>query len=151
MTIVPASSVPTRLLRAVFAKTAAELALLCVIATIAAFWNSSPLLRGAIDVADHTRVAGWAYDPTSPAEALEVQVFIDEKFTFSAIANESREDLVRAGAADGPNHGFSIPTGDLKLQPGTHTIQVYAVRNSAGASKILSPLSRSPIPFPVSP
>ncbi|QQS45829.1 MAG: hypothetical protein IPM66_18145 [Acidobacteriota bacterium] len=151
MAILPASSVPTRLLRAVVAKTAVELALLCLIATVAAFWNFSPLLRGAVDVADRTRVAGWAYDPQAPSEAVEVQVFIDGKFARSSIAGAARPDLVAAGAAQGPDHGFSVPIDDLELEPGTHAVQVYAVRSGPGNSKILAPLSRSPLELMVEP
>ena len=58
-----ASSVPARLLRAVLIKAGLEMALLCVIATVAAFSNFSPLLRGAVDIAEPAKVAGWAYDP----------------------------------------------------------------------------------------
>ncbi len=145
----PASSVPTRLLRAVVAKTAVELALLCLIATVAAFWNFSPLLRGAVDVVDRTRVAGWAYDPQAPSEAVEVQIFIDGKFVRSSVAGAARPDLVAAGAAEGPDHGFSVPIDDL--EPGLHAIQVYAVRRGPGNSKILAPLSRSPLELIVEP
>ena len=61
----------------------------------AAAWR--PLLRGAIDVADQTRVAGWAVAPEAPEVALEVQLFIDGKLVASKLADEERVDLVRSG------------------------------------------------------
>src|SRR5690242_18233381 len=86
----PDSSVPSRLLKAVVAKSFLEILVFCVVATLAAFSTFSPQLRGAIDVADQTRVAGWVVDPGSPDEALEVQLFIDEKLIASKHADEKR-------------------------------------------------------------
>src|SRR5262249_7806923 len=83
----PASSIPTRLLKAVIAKSFIEIILVCVVATLAAFSTFSPQLRGAIDVAQQTRVAGWASDPESPEDALEVQLFIDERLVASKYAD----------------------------------------------------------------
>lgn len=144
-------SVPARLLRAVTIKTALELALLCVIATVAAFSNFSPLLRGAVDIAGPETVAGWAYDPQSPGETIEVQVFIDGRFVASGFADRPRPDLVTAGAAADPNHGFSIPIAGIPIPTGKRIVQVYALRPSSGGARILSPLSRSGIPIDVSP
>lgn len=144
-------SVPARLLRAVTIKTALELALLCVIATVAAFSNFSPLLRGAVDIATREQVAGWAYDPGSPGESIEVQVFIDGRFVASGLADRPRPDLVAAGAAADPNHGYSVTIAGIPIPSGRHTVQVYAVRPSAGEARLLSPLSRSGIPIDVSP
>lgn len=146
----PDSSVPSRLLKAVVAKSFVEIILVCVVATLAAFSTFSPQLRGAIDVADQTRVAGWAYDPESPGVALEVQLFIDEKLVASKIANERRVDLVESGAASNPDHGFSFDLRPLKLAPGRHTAQVYALRQAAGANKILLPVAKQPGVFEAS-
>ena len=63
----PADHLATRLLRAVLVKAGLEIGFVCVLATLAAFQNTSPLLRGALDLADQTQVAGWAYDPPSLA------------------------------------------------------------------------------------
>ena len=90
----------TRLLRAVLVKAGLEIGFVCVIATLAAFHNASPLLRGALDAADQTHVAGWAYDPLSPDAPLDVQLFIDERFVATQRAERLRVDaqisLVRA-------------------------------------------------------
>ena len=64
------SSTASKLLQAVIAKSFLELLLVCVVASLAAFTTFSPQLRGAIDVADETRIAGWVHDPQSPAAAL---------------------------------------------------------------------------------
>ncbi|NOT59042.1 MAG: hypothetical protein HOP19_02330 [Acidobacteria bacterium] len=140
----------TKLLRAVLAKTGLEVAFVCVVATVAAFHNASPLLRGAIDAAGQTHVAGWAYDPLTPKSALEVQLFIDDRFVRTVRADQARPDLVKADVTPTAAHGFSFELTDVSLSPGKHAAQVYALRNAAGRNKALIPLSKEPIPFAVS-
>lgn len=146
----PNSSIPSRLLRAVAAKTFVEIILVCVVATLAAFSTFNPQLRGAIDVADQTRVAGWAYDPHSSEDSMEVQLFIDGKLAASKLADEKRIDLVESGVTPKPDHGFSFDLKLINLTPGRHTAQVYALRPAAGANKILLPITRQPSVFEVS-
>jgi hypothetical protein len=142
-------TVATKLLRAILAKTFLEILFICVIATLAAFKNYSPLLRGAIDIADQTRVSGWTHDPQTPAEALEVQLFIDDQFSATQRADQRRDDLVRAGATKLPHHGFRFDLTVLNLAGGRHIAQVYAVRTAAGANKMLVPLAKQPVVFEV--
>lgn len=144
------NSIATKLLRAIIGKAFVEIALVCVVATLAAFTTFSPQLRGAIDVADQSRVAGWAHDPQTPDMPLEVQLFIDGKFLASKLADELRDDLVKAGATSRPNHGYSFSIEGMNLSTGDHSAQVYAVRNAAGSSKILLPITSSPRKFQVS-
>jgi hypothetical protein len=143
------SSMASKLLRAVIAKSFLEVALVCVVATLAAFSTFSPQLRGAIDVADQTRVAGWVYDPQSPANALEVQLYIDGKFAAAKLADETRNDLVEAGVTSRANHGFNFALEALNLPEGEYSVQVYAVR-AAGANKTLLPITTAPPTFRVS-
>jgi hypothetical protein len=145
----PDSSVPARLLKAVVAKSCIEIILVCVVATLAAFSTFSPRLRGAIDVANQTRVAGWVIDPAAPEAAIEVQLFIDEKLAASRLADEKRIDLVRSGVTSRPNHGFNFDLTQTDLAPGRHTAQVYALRQAAGANKILLPIVKQPSVFEV--
>ncbi len=137
-----------KLLRAVIAKSFVEVILVCVVASLAAFSTFSPQLRGAIDVADQTRIAGWVHDPWLPDRSLEVQLFIDGKFVANQMADQHREDLVTAGVTTRPNHGFSFELQGFNVTSGKHSAQVYAVREAAGASKILIPIVASPVTFP---
>jgi hypothetical protein len=145
----PDSSVPSRLLKAVVAKSFIEIALVCAVATLAAFSTFSPRLRGALDVADRTRVAGWAVTREAPDVALEVQLFIDEKLAASKLADEGRIDLISSGVTSNPNHGFNFDLTQINLAPGRHTAQVYAIRPAAGATKILLPIAKQPRVFEV--
>lgn len=142
-------SVATKLLRAIIAKSFVEVVLICVVASLAAFTTFSPQLRGAIDVADQTRVAGWVNDPRLPETALEVQLFIDGKFIASRLADDQREDLVSARATTRPNHGFSFALEMFELSAGEHSVQVFAVRDAAGNSKILLPVTAEPRTFQI--
>jgi len=144
------SSIPSRLLKAVVAKSFIEILLVCVVATLAAVSTFSPQMRGAIDIANQTRVAGWAYDPRAPEESLEVQLFIDGKLAATKLADETRVDLVESGAASEPNHGFDFDLTSINFAPGRHTAQVYALRRAAGENKILLPIAEQPSVFEVS-
>jgi hypothetical protein len=145
----PDSSVPSRLLKAVVAKSFVEIILVCAVATLAAFSTFSPRLRGSIDVVDQTRVAGWAVAPEAPEVALEVQLFIDEKLVASKLAGEERIDLVSSGVTSNPHHGFSFDLTLINIAPGRHTAQVYALRPVASAAKVLLPVSKPPRVFEV--
>jgi hypothetical protein len=143
------SSVPSRLIKAIVAKSLIEIILVCVVATFAAFSTFNPRLRGAIEVANQRRVAGWVVAPEAPEVVIEVQLFVDEKLLASKLANEKRSKLVRFGVASNPNHGFSFDLTRTKLAPGRHTAQVYALRRAAGANMILSPIAKEPWVFEV--
>ena len=141
------SSVATRLLRAVLAKSFVEILLVCLVATLAAFSNFSPMLRGTIDAANQSRIAGWVYDPNSRAETVEVQLFIDGKFITSQMAGLKRDDLMRAGVAGEGAHGFNFSIGALNLSPGSHLAQVFAVRDANGPNKVLASITKAPRAF----
>ena len=143
------SSTSTRLLSAIIAKSFVEVILVCVVASLAAFMTFSPQLRGAIDVADQARIAGWVNDPRLAEVALEVQLFVDGKFVASQLADLRREDLVSAGVTIRPGHGFSFELEHLNLSAGQHSAQVFAVRDAAGASKILLPITAAPRRFQI--
>jgi hypothetical protein len=139
----------TSLLKAIIVKAGLEILLVCVAVSLAAFSHVNPPLRGAIDVADSERVAGWAYDPREPGAKLEVQLFIDGRFVASRTADERREDLVKRGAADDALHGFTFPVPPLGVAPGRHTYQVFAVRAGGGSNRVLLSLTREPQAFHV--
>ena len=139
------SRVATRLLSAVLLKTLLEIIFVCVIVTLAAMANFHPFLRGAIDIADEKRIAGWARDPTSPDEAVQVQLFIDGDFIASMRANEQRPDLVMAGAARRPDHGFTFWIDSLRLSPGRHFVQVYSIRAALGRNMVMVPIEKQPV------
>jgi len=139
------SRVTTRLFTAIVIKTLLEVIFICAIVTLAATANFHPFLRGAIDIADEKHIAGWARDPTSSDQALDVQLFIDGDFVAAMRSNEPRSDLVTAGAAKRPDHGFAFSIDSLKLAPGRHIVQVYAVREALGSNMVMVPIAKQPV------
>lgn len=139
----------TKLLQAVIVKAGLELTLICVAVSLAAFSHINPPLRGAIDVADATRVAGWAYDPREPAARLDVQLFIDGRFVAAGRADERRDDLVNRGATADAMHGFTFKLAPLSLVAGHHTLQVFVLHAGSANNKILLSLTRTPLTFEV--
>ena len=143
------TSLATRLLHAFLVKSFLEIAVVCVAVSVAAYWYFNPQLRGAIDVADEQRVAGWAIDSRRPGESIEVQLFIDERFAGERLANEPRDDLVRARVTASSHHGFSFSLDSLKLTSGRHAVQVYALRSTTEGNRIMLPLAKYPLTFQV--
>ena len=82
--------------------------------------NHSPL--GNFEYADSSFALGWTYDPDSPTTALNVQAYVDGQPGPTAVASNTRPDLVPvAGSA---NHGYTI---DLSgLTPTLHRVDIYA-------------------------
>lgn len=139
----------SRLLKAVSIKTLIEIIFVCVVVSFAASRTFHPFLRGALDMVNSARVAGWACDRTVLDEPLEVQLFVDGAFVAATRAVEVRNDLVAAGATAGPEHGFSFALKAANLAPGVHYAQVYAVRPSIGSALTLIPISKRSVRFEV--
>ncbi len=138
-----------RLLAAVSIKALLEIIFVCVVVSIAAVRTFHPSLRGAIDMTEATRIAGWAYDSGAIGAPLDVQLFIDGGFVAAARADAFRPDLVEAGATPLPDHGFSFSLESTNLARGPHTAQVYAVRAALGGTLTLIPISKEVVSFEV--
>ncbi len=137
-----AGTASTKMLKALIAKAGIEIVVIMAAISFAAYSHLNPPIRGAIDVADSTRIVGWAYDPRTPNEHLQVQLFIDGKFTAIRSADELRDDLVSAGAAANSLHGFTFVVPELKLVNGIHSISVYALRSGGGGNKSLLSITK---------
>ena len=137
------SAIASRIVNGVLLKTFVEIALVCALVGFAAYRNFHPRVRGAIDVASQERVTGWAFDPDSVNDRLEVLLYVDDVFVAAQTADLERIDLPAQRAAADPNHGFSF--SPLLVAPGEHTVQVYAVRKSFRGEKHLLPLASHPV------
>lgn len=78
-------------------------------------------------------ISGWAVNSRSPAERVEVQLFVDDKFVARTVASQSRPQVVVGGWASDEWHGFTIPVS--ALEPGYHEGRVYATHNSGSGSR----------------
>lgn len=118
------------LIKLLAAKSVFELLFVCVLAVgfyLSAFPGS---YRGALDEADSQQVSGWAMDRSAHEKGIEVQLFINGRFIAEGTANLPRPDVVSAGLASEPDHGFEFQTP--KLPTGQYEARVYATYLSGG-------------------
>lgn len=62
--------------------------------------NQISAFKGKIDRLDASSVAGWVKSEETPSEPLELEVFYGDTHLGDVTANESRQDLSRAGIGD---------------------------------------------------
>ena len=77
-----------------------------------------------------TTVAGWAIDPTTVSPA-HVRVTVDGVTATTAVADGSRQDLVKAFPLFGAAHGYRV---EVLVTPGPHTLCVVAVGQAPAPS-----------------
>lgn len=94
------------------------------------------MLRGRLDVATRTRIAGWAQDDRHPAQPVALLVVDNGVLLDRVIANAHRPDLAALGFGDG-RHGFDLNLANGLAGLGRHVIRV--VRERDGAELAASP------------
>ena len=80
---------------------------------------------------------GWAYDQDALTLPIDVHIYIDGRFYAALTANESRPDLVSAGATPDPNHGFSFAISGYDPAR-SHEVVVYAINWGGGPNPALT-------------
>ncbi|MBN1331691.1 S8 family serine peptidase [Candidatus Dojkabacteria bacterium] len=91
------------------------------------------------------KVNGWAFDPDTPSQSINVHVYIDGPAGsgapgYAVLAGNYRGDVNAVYGITG-NHGFSWPLPS-QFTSGTHTFYVYAINSWGGANP---QISRSPL------
>lgn len=100
------------------------------------FLDVFPHFHGWGEVTTTQAISGWAVNSRNPAERVEIQLFVDDKFVTRTVADQSRPQVVAGGWATDEWHGFTIPISGIGL--GNHEARVYALHNSGrGARKTL--------------
>jgi hypothetical protein len=79
-------------------------------------------------------VAGWAVDPSAPAEAIGVHVYVDGVLSGAATTEVLRPDVAAAFAGAGSNQGFGVT---VVAPAGSRQVCVYAINVGAGANSFL--------------
>jgi hypothetical protein len=93
------------------------------------------LEAGYFDVATEEVIAGWAWDQRKPDQALNVEIYVDDRMLATVSADQFREDLQEAGIGDG-KHGFAYATPAWLKDGRPHAIRVkiagtgYELQNS---------------------
>jgi hypothetical protein len=122
-----------RLTNFLIAKSIAEALLVGALAVAFYLMAFNPFFRGALDEATPQHVYGWAVDEAAPAARVEVQLYIDGRFSGATTADLARPDVLAAGRAADELHGFSFNTP--ALNPGEHEARVYAVYAGRNATR----------------
>ncbi|MCA1594224.1 MAG: hypothetical protein LC754_16680 [Acidobacteria bacterium] len=131
------------------AKSVAEALLVAALAVGFYYLAFNPFFRGTVDVVDAERVAGWAVDDSQPDARVEVQLYVDDHFVSSRLADEPRPDVLNAGRAADERHGFVfvLPT----QTSGEHEARIYTVHASGGGVRRTLQILGRPIRFNVTP
>ncbi len=93
--------------------------------------NTAPY--GFFDSISHSTLFGWVQDPDAPTSSIDVDIYIDNVYVGTSLADITRSDLIPyVGSA---NHGFAIDLPPLSF--GTHTISVYAAESQGTVSTLI--------------
>lgn len=134
------------LFRLLLGKSILETVFLACLAVAFFFTTFPPYFHGFGEATPET-ISGWAVNNAAPWDRVQVQLFIDDHFVASAVANLSRPDVQQAGWARDEWHGFSFPVSRLSV--GEHEANVYAVHESGGGVRRTLQLLGYPIRFSV--
>ena len=87
---------------------------------------AEPYFKGWVDSATALAVRGWVVSKAAPTQPVEVQLFIDNQFVETRLADYPRPDLKQGGLLESDKVGFMFLTPTLLS--GTHEARVYAVK-----------------------
>ena len=135
----------TRLAHFLLAKAVLEAVFVAALAVGFYLTAFNPYFRGALDVADTERVAGWAVNEGAQ-ERVEVQLYIDGRFVADTLADKSRPDVKAAGRAVDEYCGFEF-RGPFVLDAGDHEARAYALHESGGGARRTLQLLGKPSSF----
>jgi hypothetical protein len=105
-------------------------------------------VRGNLDSASCSAIAGWTQDQASPDTAIDVDLYFDAPVgstgsgSMRVAAGSSRSDLCTAiGSCD---HGFSVPVPGALCDGSGHKVYAYGIASSgAGPNELLGSSPRS--------
>ena len=114
---------------------ARKLLLLALIVSVAPFLISPPThaqgpsFDGFHESANCSVITGWAWDANQPNTSINVDIFSDNVFVATVLADTFRQDLLDAGKGNG-NHGFSFNVPDKLKDSQPHSIRVRFANSS---------------------
>jgi hypothetical protein len=136
----------TKLVHLLIGKSIAETLLVGALAVFTFMTVFPPYFHGWGEVTDNG-IAGWAVNNAEPWQHVPVQLFIDGQFVSAGQANLTRPDVVAAGWASDPWHGYSFVLPPQ--QPGRHEARVYAMHDSGDGARKSLQLLGNPLHFSV--
>jgi hypothetical protein len=133
----------SKLVQLLIAKSAIEIVLVAGLA-VGFFLITFPHFQGWGEATPRA-IEGWVVSQQHPDQKVEVQLFIDDRFISSGVADRSRPDIVIAGKAKDEWHGFSFELP--ALNQGYHVARAYAVHSTHQGTRKTLQLIGDPIPF----
>jgi hypothetical protein len=92
-------------------------------------------------------ISGWVVTDADPWRRVEVQLFVDGKFTATQEAHHSRPDVFAAGWSKDEWHGYNFTVQGLTA--GSHEARIYAIHPSRNGGRYSLQILGDPIPFDV--
>ena len=139
---------PAKLVNVIIGKAIIETLLVGAIAVGFYAQAFPPTFRGWGEALDGSQsIAGWAVNNATPAERVEVQLFVDGQFVQTQIASISRPDVKAAGWAKDEWHGYRFELRALNAGP--HEARVYALHPSGDGVRYTLQMLGDPIRFVV--
>lgn len=135
-----------RLVHILLAKAIADTLFVGALAVIFFAFTFPPHFKGWGEATPDS-ISGWAVNTASPWERVELQLFIDDQFVTTGLANRSRPDVLAAGWSRDEWNGYRFELPSIKA--GEHVAHVYAVHASAGGLRQTLQLVGDPIRFSV--
>jgi hypothetical protein len=96
-------------------------------------------------VVEEKAIYGWVVNNARPDEYVEVEVYVDGRYSGRDLAAGPRPDIVAAGWSKNPYHGYAVWMS--KLPPGKHEVRVYALHRSDDGRKYTLQLVGDPVQF----
>ena len=81
-----------------------------------------PKIKGFLDGVEDGYVYGWAFNEDNPDERLEIVIYADGEPVAEGVADEFREDLLKAGIGDG-KYGFKIKLPEMLMDEHEYIIK----------------------------
>ena len=138
----------SKLVKLLIAKSMFETVLVGTIAVVVYMSAFPPTFQGWGEAVVETQtIHGWVVNYAKPWDRVEVQLFIDGRFSKREVATHNRPDIVAAGwSRDGYHgYGFTVP----KMEPGIHEARVYALHESGDGARYTLQLVGDPIKFEI--
>lgn len=85
--------------------------------------NAGAKPSGHVDIISPETIAGWAWNPLDPSEAVAIEIYDGSELLIRVRADIFRGDLLEAGIGSG-KYGFSIPNPSALLPLARHQIAI---------------------------
>jgi chromosome segregation ATPase len=86
-------------------------------------FNRAAGVEGFLDGFGPSRIQGWLYRPDRPSESLRITLYDGERFLCTVVADRTRADVARKGAATN-RCGFDLPVPQQLLDGKVHQIDI---------------------------